>query len=122
MVVVCGYGGHLCVCHGDLWVERGEFKMLLVLFWAVMPARKRKDQRIIALQLAKLPQCARVVGQFVVGKSFSGNNIRTHLWTPVIAEQGIAYSGGSVPSCSALINLAYQSGQSLSACPILFSC
>ena len=49
MVIVGGDRGDLSVRHRDLRVERGEFQMLLVLLWAIVAARKREDQRIIAL-------------------------------------------------------------------------
>ena len=49
MVIVGGDRRDLCVRHRDLRVERGEFQMLLVLLWAIMAARKREDQRILAL-------------------------------------------------------------------------
>jgi hypothetical protein len=45
---------HLGVGDGDLRIERGEFEMLLVLLRAVVAARQREDQRIVALQLAEL--------------------------------------------------------------------
>jgi hypothetical protein len=43
------------VRHSDRGIERGEFEMLLVLLWA-MTARKREDQRIVALKLAEALQ------------------------------------------------------------------
>jgi hypothetical protein len=43
MVIVGSDRGDLSVGHCDLRVERGEFQMLLVLLWAVVAARKRKD-------------------------------------------------------------------------------
>ena len=49
MMVIGGDRGDLGVGHRDLGVERGEFQMLLVLLRAVVAARKRQDQRIIAL-------------------------------------------------------------------------
>jgi hypothetical protein len=49
MVIVGGDRGDLSVRHRDLRVERGEFQMLLVLLWAIVAAREREDQRIVAL-------------------------------------------------------------------------
>src|SRR5271154_2901241 len=63
--------------------------MLLVLLWAIVATRKRQNQRIIALQLAELARCARVIGQFVVGENASGHNIRTHDWTPLVSLQDL---------------------------------
>ena len=42
--------------------------MLLVLLRAVVAAREREDQRVLALQLAQLARRVRVIGQLVVGK------------------------------------------------------
>ena len=47
-MVVGGDRDNLSVRNGDLRVERGEFQMLLVLLWAVVAARKREDQRVVA--------------------------------------------------------------------------
>src|SRR5215475_6364855 len=44
--------------------------MLLVLLWAIVATRKRKDQRIVALKLAELTQCASVIGQLVIWGKF----------------------------------------------------
>jgi hypothetical protein len=49
MVLVRSDGRDLRVRHGDLGVERGEFRVLLVLFGAIVAARKREDQRIVTL-------------------------------------------------------------------------
>jgi hypothetical protein len=78
VVVVGGDGHDLSVCDSDLRVERGEFQMLLVFFWAVVAARKRQNQGIVALQLAELAQFVRVIGQFEVRKNSAGHNISTH--------------------------------------------
>jgi hypothetical protein len=56
--------------------------MLLMLLGAIMAAREREDERIIALELAEFARCARVIGQFVVGEYASGHDIRTHNWIP----------------------------------------
>src|SRR5271155_1153059 len=63
--------------------------MLLVLLWAIVATRKRQNQRIIALQLAELARCVRVIGQFVVGENASGHNIRPHDWTPRVSLQDL---------------------------------
>ena len=70
--------GDLGVGHGDLRVERGELQMLLVLLRAVVAAREREDQRVVALQLAELARRVRVVGQLVVGKRAAGHDVGTH--------------------------------------------
>ena len=49
MVIVGRDRGDLSVRHRDLRIERGEFQMLLVLLWAIVAAREREDQRIVAL-------------------------------------------------------------------------
>jgi len=56
--------------------------MLLMLLRAVVAAREREDQRVIALKLAELAQCTRVIGQLVVGKGASGHDVRPHSWIP----------------------------------------
>jgi hypothetical protein len=53
VVVVGRDGGDSGVGDGDLGMERGELEMLLVLLRAVVTAREREDQRIVALQLAE---------------------------------------------------------------------
>ena len=45
--------GDLRVGDGDLRIERGELEVLLVLLRAVVAARERQDQRVVALQLAE---------------------------------------------------------------------
>ena len=60
MVIVGGDRDDLSVRHGDLRVERGEFQMLLVLFRAIVAAREREDQRVVALEFAQFAQRARV--------------------------------------------------------------
>src|ERR1700756_3310084 len=87
MVIVGGDRSDLSVRHRNLRVEGGEFQMLLVLLRAIVPARKRKDQRIIALQLAELAQFARVIRQLVVGKNASGDNVRTHVRAPPMGSR-----------------------------------
>src|ERR1700689_3864560 len=79
MMIVGGDRGDLRVRHRNPRVERGELQMLLVLLWAIVAARQREDQWIVALQLAELARGARVIGQFVVGENASGNDIRTHV-------------------------------------------
>src|SRR5256885_13111424 len=71
------------VRHGDLRVERGELQMLLVLLRAVVAAREREDQRVVALQLAEPAWRARVIGQLVVGKAAAGRDVRTHGSSPI---------------------------------------
>ena len=66
MVLVGRDRGDLGVRHSDLRVERGEFQMLLVFLWAVVAARERENQRVVALELAESAYCTRVIGQFVV--------------------------------------------------------
>ena len=50
------------VGHGDLWIERGELEVLLVLLRAIVAASEREDQGIIALQLAEPPRDIGVIG------------------------------------------------------------
>ena len=54
VVVVRRDRGDLRVGDRDLRVERGELQVLLVLLRAVVAAREREDQRVLALQLAEL--------------------------------------------------------------------
>ena len=53
VVVVGRDRGDLRVGDRDLRIERGELKVLLVLLRAVVAAREREDQRVVALQLAE---------------------------------------------------------------------
>ena len=46
--------GDRSIGNGDLRIERGELEVLLVLLRAVVAAREREDQGIVALQLAEL--------------------------------------------------------------------
>jgi ABC-type uncharacterized transport system permease subunit len=78
MVIVGGDRGDLSVRHRDPRIESCEFQMLLVFFRAVVTAREREDQWIIALKLTQLAQGTRVIGKFVVGENASGHDIRTH--------------------------------------------
>src|SRR5207249_4456383 len=92
-VVVIGRDrDHLGVRHGDLRVERGELQMLLVLLRAVVAAREREDQRVLALQLAELAWGRCVIGQLVIGKGASGRDVRTHGRTPPSCGQPPATS------------------------------
>ena len=72
MVVIGGDGGNLGVGHGDFRIKRGKLQMLLVFFRAVVAARQRQDQWIIALQFAQPARCAGVIGQLIVGNNVSG--------------------------------------------------
>ena len=49
VVVVRRDRGDLRVGDGDLRIERGELQMLLVLLRALVAAREREDQRVVAL-------------------------------------------------------------------------
>jgi hypothetical protein len=62
MVIVCSNRYDLRVRHRDVRVELGQFQMLPMLLWAIVPAGKRKDQRVVTLQLAEIAQFARVIG------------------------------------------------------------
>ncbi len=75
VVVIGGDRGNLGVCHSDLRIKRGKLQMLLVFFRAVMAARKRQDQGIIALEFAEPARCARVIGQLIVRKNGSGYKV-----------------------------------------------
>jgi hypothetical protein len=78
MVVVGGDRGDLGVRHGDFGVERGQLQMLLVLLRAVVAARERQDQRVVALQLAEPAGRARVIRQLVVGEGGPGHHVSAH--------------------------------------------
>ena len=68
----------LGVAHRDLWIERGELEVLLVLLWAVHPAREREDQGVVALKVAELPRDALLVGQLVVRERAAGRDVTSH--------------------------------------------
>jgi len=55
MVIVGGDRSDLGVLHRDLRVERGQLQGLLVLFRAIVAARKRENKRISALQVWQTP-------------------------------------------------------------------
>ena len=71
-MIIGGDRGDLGVCHSDLRIKRGKIQMLLMFFRAVVATRKRQDQGIIALEFAKPPRCAGVIGQLIVRKNVSG--------------------------------------------------
>jgi hypothetical protein len=52
-----------------------------VLLRAVVAAREREDQGIVALQLAEPPGDTRVVGQLVVRERAAGRDVEAHLLT-----------------------------------------
>ena len=85
MVIVGGDRGDLGIRHGNLRVERGELQMLLVLLRAVVAARERENQRVVALDFAEFALCARVIWQFVVGENSSGYDIRPNDLTPPVS-------------------------------------
>src|SRR3954463_16582705 len=71
-------GGDLRVAHGDLGVVGRELEVLLVLLGAVVPAREREDQGVVALDLAELSRKALVIGQLVVGEGAAGGDVAAH--------------------------------------------
>src|SRR5690349_7043732 len=68
----------LGVGHRDLWIERGELEVLLVLLRAEHAPREREDHGIVALQVAELPRDALLVGQLVVRERAAGRDITSH--------------------------------------------
>src|SRR5258708_704480 len=82
VVVIGGDRGDLGVCHSDLRIKRGKIQMLLVLFGAVVAARKCQDQGIIALEFAEPARCACVIGQLIVGNNRSAYEVNSHDWIP----------------------------------------
>ena len=62
VVVVGGDRGNLGVCHSNLRIKCGKIQVLLVFLRAVVAARKRQDQGIIALEFAEFARYARVIG------------------------------------------------------------
>jgi hypothetical protein len=75
VVVVSRDRGDLGVGDGDLRIERSQLQVLLVLLGAIVAAREREDQRVIALQLAQPPHGFGVVRQLVVGKDRAGHDV-----------------------------------------------
>jgi len=88
-VVVGGDRGNLGVRHSDLRIKRGKFQMLLVFLRAVMAARKRQDQGIVALEFAEFARCARVIGQLIVRKNVSGYEVMAHDW--ILSQMQLGY-------------------------------
>ena len=78
VVVISGDRDNLGVSHSDFRIKRGKFPMLLVFLRAVMAARKRQDQGIIALEFTESARRARVIGQLIVRKNASGYKIMAH--------------------------------------------
>jgi hypothetical protein len=72
----------LGVGHGDPRIERGEVQVLLVLLRAVVTARQREDQWIVALQLAELSGDALMVRQLVIGERGAGLDVGAYGRTP----------------------------------------
>src|SRR5258708_4148554 len=60
--------------------------MLLMLLWAIVAAREREDQRIVALKRSESAQNTRKIRQLIVGKNTSSYDVRTHRWTPLIKD------------------------------------
>ena len=52
--------------------------MLLVLLRAVVAAREREDEGVVALQLAEPARDILVIGQLVVGEGGAGNDVGAH--------------------------------------------
>src|SRR3954449_1730204 len=75
---VGGDRGDLRVGHGNLGIEGGELEVLLVLLRAVVAAREREDQRIVALELAEPARRSRVIGQLVVREHAAGCDVGAH--------------------------------------------
>ena len=75
MMIIGGDRDNLGICHSDLRIKRGKLQMLLVFFRAVVAARKRQDQGIIALEFAELARRARMIGQLIVRKNVSGYEV-----------------------------------------------
>jgi len=74
-MVVGRNGRDLRVCHGNLWIERREFPVLLVFLGTVVTSSEGEDHRIVALQLAEFALRVRVVRQLVIGKDGAGNHV-----------------------------------------------
>src|SRR5271168_363965 len=70
--------GNPRVGHCDLGVVGGELEVLLVLLGAVVPAREREDQGVLALDLAELSRNVLVIGQLVIGKGAAGGDVAAH--------------------------------------------
>src|SRR5258708_39158991 len=81
-MVIGGDRDNLGISHSDLRIKRGKLQMLLVLFRAVVAARKCQDQRIVALQFAEPARCSRVIGQLIVRENGSGYEVVSHDGTP----------------------------------------
>ena len=78
VVVIGGDGHYLGVSDSDLGIKGSKIQMLLVLFRAVMAARERQYERVIALEFAEPARCARVIGLLIIRKNGSGYQFRGH--------------------------------------------
>ena len=58
-------------------------KVLLVLLRAVVAAREREDEGVVALQLAEPPRDVRMIGQLVVGERAAGGDVGAHRGSPL---------------------------------------
>src|ERR1700733_3057863 len=109
VVVIGGDGDNLCVSHGDLRVKCGKLQMLLVFFRAVMAARKRQNQGIIALEFAEPARGVGVIGQLIVRKNVSGYEVIAHdliPFTDAIGCFGDSYRIDQLSGPAALVNRA----------------
>ena len=86
--------GDLRVAHGDLRIEGRELEVLLVLLRAVVAAREREDQRVVALDLAEPPRDAVLVGQLVVGEGGAGNDVGAHRLDQLLAAVDVVGRAG----------------------------
>ena len=90
----------LRVGHGDLRLERRQLEVLLVLLRAVVAAREREDQRIVALELAELARdvscdrAARSRGTCRRGRC------RSAWWSPFAVERAVSRTSCWPPSMS----------------------
>src|SRR5215207_431828 len=92
-MVVGGDRGDLGIGHGDLGIEGGELEVLLVLLWAVVAAREREDEGVVALKLAEPPRDLRMIGQLVVRERAAGRDVGAHRGSPV-CRPGTLSAGG----------------------------
>jgi hypothetical protein len=71
-------GGQPRAAHTDLRLDRSELKVLMVLLRAVVTARERQDQWVVALDLAQPSDDAILIGELVIRERRTGADVGTH--------------------------------------------
>ena len=77
--VVGADGDQLAIANLDLTVELNQPLRLAAVLGSITAAAQHQNHRIVALQLGELPAFCGVVGQLVIRKDGSGNDVSAHV-------------------------------------------